>query len=79
MNIDEEIKLLELLIYYIENDIKTSFEYHFNDDDYIKYLEKIKFIKRDNGDYIIYYDDLIKKQIQYDLRELKLQKILNNI
>lgn len=77
MTIEEQIKLLESLLFYIKFHNHHTFEYHTNDDDYINYLEKIKLYKRNDGEYVIYDDESIKTQIKYDLRELKLRLILD--
>ena len=78
MNVDKKIELLETLLYYINNNQHISVQYNINDDDFIEYLESIKSSKRDDGEYVIYYDESIINKIKYDLRELKINKLLDD-
>ena len=80
MNIDKKIELLERLlylsVYYTSR--HTPLKYDMNDD-FNEYLDSIKSYKTDLGEYVIYYDESLKNKIKYDLRELKLQKIIESI
>ena len=79
MSIEKQIKLLETLLYFINNNEHISVQYNINDDDFIEYLESIKSSKTEDGEYVIYYDESIINKMKYDLRELKLKKIIDMI
>jgi hypothetical protein len=75
---NDRIELLEKLLYCINNN-NASFQCEMNDD-----LIKLKrdwkniILKGDDGQYYIYVDESIKNQVKYDLREEKLNKLLND-